>query len=237
MAPARPPSLSPYPMMTLPEVNELFILTLTSVSLAEDINGGRDFNFEGDESLIDSIPSLGIIKQTDLTILKNDDANGIISLTASTYYGTEGSSVAIELSRTRGKFGTLTVQYTVGGVDTDSALGGGVDYSSPGSSVTISPGQSSASVVVPIIDDNNPELQEFFSFELNSVTGGARLGNLTSAVVIIEPSDNPNGRVLFSSSDAAQVIDNPTDSIQAVNFDVLREDGTFGSIEVRQYTH
>lgn len=211
------------------------MLTLTSVGLSEDINGGRDFNYAGDESLIDTLPSLGIIKQTDITILKNDDANGIISLTAASFTGIEGSSAVVEVSRSRGKFGTLTVQYTVGGVNTDSALGGGVDYSAPGSSVTMSPGQSSVSVLIPIVDDSSPELQEFFSFELDSVTGGASLGNLTSAIVVIEPNDNPNGRVLFAASDVAMVVDNPTDSSVTVDFNVLREDGTFGTIEVMCY--
>lgn len=45
-----------------------------------------------------------------------------------------------------------------------------------------------------IINDINPEVEESFLVQLlNQTTGGALLGGLTQAVIIIEASDDPFG--------------------------------------------
>ena len=48
-----------------PEIAETFtIITLTSVLLINYQNGGRNFDYAGDISLIDSVPSLGTTLQS-----------------------------------------------------------------------------------------------------------------------------------------------------------------------------
>ena len=208
---------------------------MTAVTLINDINGGRNFDFSGDESLIDSLPLLGLILQFDATISQNDDANGIISLASSSYEITEGATVSIVVQRTAGTFGALSVHFTL---TPGTALGNGIDYISPSSPVAMAPGQSSVQISVSTVDDVTPELQEYFSLTLTSVAGGATLGSVLTTTIIIAPNDNPNGRVRFTASDVAgRVIANPTDAPSNVQFEVLRLDGNIGSIDVSLMTY
>lgn len=215
---------------TTAEIGELFTVTLTSVTLMNYDNGGRDFTFVGDDSLIDSLPSLSSSIQFDTTISANDDAYGIVSLLTNSHEVSEGAIVTINVLRSAGTFGTLSLSFTVG---SGSALGNGIDYTAPSSPVTIAPGQSSLQLLIPTVDDITPELQESFVFTITSVDGGASLGNVLSAIIIILPSDNPNGRVRFTSDDVSgRVIANPVSSPSDVMLEVLRLDGTIGEIDV-----
>lgn len=55
-------------------------------------------------------------------------------------------------------------------------------------------GETSKAVPVYIINDIYPELEESFLVQLlNETTGGAKLGELTEAIIIIEASDDPYG--------------------------------------------
>ena len=214
----------------IPEIDELFTVTLTSVSLMNYENGGRDFTYNGDESLIDSLPSLGSSTQFDATISANDDAYGIISLSNSSFEVTEGSTLVINVVRSAGTFGTLSLSFTVG---SGSALGNGIDYIAPSSPMSMAPGQTLLRLSIPIIDDITPELQESFLFTITGVEGGATVGSIRSASVIILPSDNPNGRVRFAASAVSgRVIENPVGSPTNVMLEVLRLDGSIGSIDV-----
>ena len=97
------------------------------------------------------------------------------------------------------------------------------------------PNQNSLQISIPTVNDVTPELQEFFSFTITGIEGGAILGNVTSATIIILPNDNPNGRVRFTASDVVgRVIDNPTNGSVNVMFEMLRLDGVNGIIDVRQ---
>ena len=60
--------------------------------------------------------------------------------------------------------------------------------------VILASGQSRKRVPLELIDDRVPELAETFTVELEEpVTGGAVLGEETSSLLTIEPSDDPNG--------------------------------------------
>ena len=217
-----------------PEIDESFSVALTSVSLLNYNNGGRDFTYPGDDSLIDSLPTISDSSDTfQATIASNDDAFGVISLTTNSYEVTEGTTLVIDVERSGGTFGTLSLQFTV---DSVGALGNGIDYSAPTSPINILPGQALLQLTIPIIDDITPELQESFTVTIDSVEGGASLGTIRTATIIILPSDNPNGRVRFTDSDiSGRVVANPVDSPSDVMLEVLRLDGSIGSIDVSHY--
>uniref|UniRef100_A0A1X7VF86 Staphylococcus aureus surface protein A n=3 Tax=Amphimedon queenslandica TaxID=400682 RepID=A0A1X7VF86_AMPQE len=214
-----------------PEIDESFSVTLTAVTLLNYNNGGRDFTYPGDDSLIDSLPTISDSSDTfQATIAANDDAFGVISLTTNSYQVEEGTTLLVNVERSGGTFGTLSLQFTVQSV---SALGNGIDYSAPTSPINILPGQALLQLTIPIIDDINPELQESFTVTIDSVEGGASLGTIRTATVIILPSDNPNGRVRFTDSDiSGRVVANPVNSPSDVMLEVLRLDGSIGSIDV-----
>ena len=217
---------------SIPEEDESFRIRLNSVELVNDINGGRDFNFAGDATEIDSVPQLGPNTEAVVVIQKNDDANGVISLIQSQYTAVEGGVVAIQVTRSGGTFGAVAVSFTV---TPGTAQGSSIDYSPPSSPLVIPPGQSSAVISIPIVDDSVPEFQESFSLTLNSVSGGARLSGLGMTNVIINSSDSPTGSLRFSSADlAGRVIDNPTTINAIVSLTVERQGGTNGIVSVRR---
>ena len=67
------------------------------------------------------------------------------------------------------------------------------NYNSTGGVVTLANGTRSAPVPISIEDDTVPEFSEMFTIRLVGVVGGARLGGVSSAMVTISASDNPNG--------------------------------------------
>lgn len=70
----------------------------------------------------------------------------------------------------------------------------GEDYSIASSDVVLLEGETSKAVPIYIINDVYPELEESFLVQLlNETTGGAKLGVLTEAIIIIEASDDPYG--------------------------------------------
>ena len=214
-----------------PEIDESFVIVLNSVELVNDIDGGRDFQFDGDASLIDSEPILGAVTVTTVDIEENDDARGVFSFTSSSVTTTEGATLTIDIERSRGTFGTPSLHYTV------DETGEGTDYSkaTPNSPLVFAVGQSSRSITIQILDDTDPELQESFSVELTGVVNGGSLGDITELNVFIALNDNPYGRVTFSDTDlAGYVIDNPEDFPTSVSLTVERNDGLNGNIFVRQ---
>ena len=215
---------------SVPEVAELFVMKLLSVELESDINGGRDFEFEGDVTLIDSEPYLGASIQVDIVISQNDNANGVVSLSASSYDVEEGSTLQVTVVRSAGTFGiiSVTVVLTPG-----LASGNGEDYIEPSSPLVMASGQDMATVFIPITQDEVPELQESFSVTLTQVDNGAILGDVTSALVLIGPSDDPNGRLRFSDDLLNGVtITNPTNATETVVLGIVRVGGAIGNTEV-----
>lgn len=169
---------------TIPELAETFTIRLTSVELMAN-------NAEDD---ITMPPSLGTTTSVSITIPPSDDPFGSISISQDTFTVSEGDTLAIPLVRVGGILGVVTVNYaTVGGrgVAPD-------DYAETAGSVVFAVGQTTAEILVPIVDDDEPELAEDFVFTLLSVSGGA-LGDITSATILIAASDSPFGVVGFAS--------------------------------------
>ena len=216
----------------LPEILESFSIVLNSVELDEDISGGRDFEVSN-PSLIDQLPSLGTSTQLEVRILENDDPYGTISFVDSVFQVTEGETAALTLIRTGGRFGTVAIQYSDQGVT--ATRGEDYSFSSSSSEVFFAPDQASLDILVPIIDDGIPELQESFSISitLSEPLIGAQLGSITMATVIIDASDSPFGEVGFSDVTPIQ-LENPSvdEGPVVVSLTVQRTAGLFGSTDV-----
>ena len=216
----------------LPELDESFSIILQSVELMEDINGGRDFTFDRDPSLIDMPPSLGTNTRIEVRIRQNDNPFGIISLTNTIFRVSEGDTAAISLVRSGGTFGSVSVQYTI--VNGQATVG--QDYSLPPGSRTVvfAAGQSTANILIPIIDDSVPELQEDFTVQISLTPGSATsLGTVTAASVIIEASDSPFGDVGFSQAGVNGVlVPNPTVGPTSLSLPVIRSAGLNGITQV-----
>ena len=213
----------------LPELSETLSLSLTSVELTQNINGGRDFEFLGDPATIDQYPRLGTITDYSVTIIENDDPYGVVSLTTSTLIATEGEEAVLTIERTGGDFGLVILTVTITGGEA-----GPSDYTDiSGSRVQLFQGQSLANITVPISDDSDPELQEEFvvSISLSPSSSPALLGGVTSATVIIDASDSPHGELGFKPPLTHTEL-NPTSVPRPLTLQVERSGGSIGQTQV-----
>lgn len=73
-----------------------------------------------------------------------------------------------------------------------SATGGGVDFTPDSGTTNFVSQQTSAAVPITIINDVAPEFDEVFTVQIVDA-GVARLGSPSSSSVTIEQNDDPNG--------------------------------------------
>lgn len=189
----------------IPEVDESFVIILNSVELVDDINGGRDFTFEGDNSLIDSVPVLGSVTMTTIDIEENDDARGVFSFSTSSVTTNEGDILSVEIERSKGSFGISTIFYSV---TAGSASENDYTVTTPTNLLTFAVGQESHEILISITNDTTPELAETFTVSLTGINGGGRIGSIMEQTVTIASNDDPYGTVSFSTGDLT--IANPT---------------------------
>ena len=217
---------------TLPELEETISLSLLYVELTHDISGGRDFEFSGDPATIDQYPRLGTVTQYTITITENDEPYGVISLTESTLIASEGEMAALTVERTGGRFGLVILAVSVAS-GTANANADFTDVS--GTRVQLFQDQTTGSILIPITDDELPELQEDFtvSISLTSSSSPATLGAITSATVIIDASDSPHGEVGFGDP-LVYTEFNPTVTTPVrLTLPVVRLGGHIGQTQVR----
>ena len=213
-----------------PELSEMLLLSLDSVQLTRDINGGRDFEFIGDPATIDQYPRLGTITQYTIAILENDDPYGVVSFTSPTLIATEGEIVVLSVERSGGTFGlvVLTVTLTSGRADSN-------DYTDiSGTRVQFFQGETVANISIPITDDDDPELQEEFtvSIGLSTSSSAARFGDITAVTVIIDSSDSPHGELGFVEPLVYNEI-NPTSVPTTLMLTVERMGGSIRQTQVK----
>uniref|UniRef100_H0V266 Adhesion G-protein coupled receptor V1 n=1 Tax=Cavia porcellus TaxID=10141 RepID=H0V266_CAVPO len=164
-----------------------------------------------------------------IIILANDDAFGILQLSASVVRVAENHvGPIINVTRIGGAFADVSVKFKAVPV---TAIAG-EDYSIASSDVVLLEGETSKAVPVYIINDIYPELEETFLIQLlNETTGGARLGTLTEAVITIEASDDPYG--LFGFQITKFIVEEPEFNSVKVNLPIIRNSGTLGTVTVQ----
>lgn len=114
----------------------------------------------------------------------------------------------------------------------------GLDYTVVDSTLNFSPGQTTASLSVMLLDDSLPELSEYFFLILThatlnftsvetvdtSVLPMVAMGNESIATIVIDENDNARGVVQFS--EAFVITTEPSQEILSL----LRREGTFGEV-------
>ncbi len=114
---------------------------------------------------------------------------GVIALDTSVIQVNEAAgSVTIQVNRTTGSDGIVSVDYqTLGNTAED-----GIDFQGQSGTLTFADGQTTASVVVPIIADTLTEGNESFSFAIDNVQGGATILAPRTATITIRDDQLPN---------------------------------------------
>uniref|UniRef100_A0A8D2L5E0 Adhesion G-protein coupled receptor V1 n=1 Tax=Varanus komodoensis TaxID=61221 RepID=A0A8D2L5E0_VARKO len=138
------------------------------------------------------LPSkLGNATRVNITILKNDDPHGIIefvedglTVTINESKGGDLSAAVFKIIRNQGTFGNVTVSwasYPVSAKDIFPAEG----------TILFGNEEFSKNITIYSVPDEIPEEMEVFIISLFNMTGGARMGNITTAILQITKNDDP----------------------------------------------
>ncbi len=100
------------------------------------------------------------------------------------------------------------------------------DYTSAAGTLTFNDGDTSKPITIPIVDNNTPEGNENFSISLSNPTGGAVLGNNTTAILHIQDNELPT----LSISDVSQAEGNS--GTTAFTFTVTSSDVISNNVDV-----
>ncbi len=119
-----------------------------------------------------------------ITIVDNDPAP-VLSIANSASVNEDGSSVGINVSLTGATALDASFSYTT----SNGTATAGDDYTAQSGTITIPAGQSSATITIPILDDNIDENNENFTVTISNPTN-ATIGN-GSGIITINDDDNP----------------------------------------------
>ncbi|XP_071587409.1 adhesion G-protein coupled receptor V1 isoform X2 [Heliangelus exortis] len=201
-----------------PERSESVFVELSNIVLVEKVQ----------DRPIENSPRLGLVSETiaHVIINANDDAFGTLQLSASIVRVAENYvGPIINVTRTGGIFADVSVKFKAMPITATA----GEDYSVASSDVVLLEGETSKAVPIYIINDINPEVEESFYVQLlNQTTGGALLGSLTKAIIIIEASDDPFGSFVFQITEFT--VEEPEFGSVTINLPIIRNAGTLGNV-------
>ncbi|XP_061478182.1 adhesion G-protein coupled receptor V1 isoform X3 [Rhineura floridana] len=174
------------------EGEELFILKLISVY------GGARISQENTTAA--------------LRIQKSDNANGLFGFTGACIpeVSDEGSTVSCVVERTRGALDYVFVHYIISQIDSDGISYSVADFANTSGMITFLPLQRSEVLNLLVLDDDIPELNEYFQVTLvSAVAGDGKIGSTPTSGASIDPekettyitikaSDHPYGLLQFS---------------------------------------
>ncbi|XP_053555694.1 LOW QUALITY PROTEIN: adhesion G-protein coupled receptor V1 [Bombina bombina] len=204
-----------------PERAESLFVALTNVTLEDK---------EQHQLVLDS-PQLGSKIETVAHVIINasDDAFGVLQLSTTVVRVAENYvGPIINVTRTGGMFADVSVKFKAVPITATA----GEDYSIASSDVVLLEGETSKAVPIYIINDINPEVEESFHVLLiNYTTGGAQIGEITEAIIIIEASDDPYGLFVFQVT--SLTVDEPDFNSVKINLPIIRNSGTLGKVVVQ----
>ncbi len=135
-------------------------------------------------------------------------------------------SFNLNVTRTNGSAGTVTVNYAT----TDGTATTPLDYTATSGTLVFNDGETSKPISVPIVDNNVPEGSHFLTISLSNPTGGAVLGNITTAKLSIQDNDYPT----LSINDISQVEGN--NGATAFTFTVTSSNAITNNVNVNYST-
>ena len=113
---------------------------------------------------------------------------GELQLSAASYSVAEDvASLSVTVTRTNGSEGDVSVDYST----SDGSASAGQDYAASTGTLTLLDGETSQSFAIAILDDAEYEGDESFNLSLANATGGALIGNPSSATATISDNDSP----------------------------------------------
>ena len=174
--------------------------------------------------------TLGAVVSQEIS-LTSDDASipqpGVISIDSATASANEtDGTVTITLTRTDGSDGEVSVDYTT----VDGTAVSGQDFTAASGTITFADGQTTADIVISLIDDADVEATEAFSLTISNAVGGATLGAVVSQEISLTSDDASIPQPGVISIDSATASANETDG--TVTITLTRTDGSDGEVSV-----
>ena len=129
-----------------------------------------------------------------LRLIDDENSPGTLQFAVAGTTVTEGAgSVSLDVIRSAGSLGTITVDYSL----QDGTALVGQDYNQ-NTQLTLSyaDGEISKTIVVDVVDDGQPEGDETFTLTLTNPQNGAAIGTISNSVVTVIDDDS---RVEFAS--------------------------------------
>ena len=178
----------------MPEPNESFIVNITGVRIANEADR------EG--SITDSPRVNQSAQILEVVIRENDNNRGLLSFNVQSVEVVEmfNSLVTLSVVRTRGTFGSVSVEYAIVPGSATTA-----DYNAlTANPLVFESSQEIVNITIDIINDQVPELDETFEVILRNSAGGAEVGLPSSVTVTILSNDDING--VFSFADSSLLV-------------------------------
>ncbi|XP_037338537.2 adhesion G-protein coupled receptor V1 [Pungitius pungitius] len=198
------------------EVEETFVVELSILSGEVDVD-----------------PQAGSVT---LKIEKFGDPNGIVQFTEDALQervyneSTEAEgpfNISLYVTRREGVMGNITVRWQI---QSDSDTVG--DFLALGGSVMILEGQRDAEIVLSLMPDTVPELEELYTVQLTAVEGGATLDanqNQIRALIRVRANDEPYGVFsLNSKQQSIMIVESESQITRVLVMNVTRLAGLFG---------
>ena len=121
---------------------------------------------------------------------------GVIGLETNSYQVNEANGTAeVTILRTRGSSGIVSVDYRT----VDAAAIAGEDYTAVEGTVTFADGETSKTIAIPLIDDDEVESTQDFSFTIDNVIGATLLVPRT-ALISIEDNDSTSDGLTYNGN-------------------------------------
>uniref|UniRef100_A0A4W5MA43 Calx-beta domain-containing protein n=1 Tax=Hucho hucho TaxID=62062 RepID=A0A4W5MA43_9TELE len=208
----------------VPEEDEQVTITLLDVTTV-----GLDQHSRG--ALIDPQRAQAL-----LTILPNGSPYGLIGWHLDSQYfltqepQSKKPAVNVTVVRSMGRFGSVWVTYQTAG----SVAVSGVDFTGASGRLLFGPGQTTHGVVLALLPDAVPELEELYVLRLSSVEGGATLDtNRSTTLFMVRANDEPHGVFgLVAERQAVVVVGRGAGLVRLLALNVTRQAGAFGNASV-----
>jgi len=214
-------------------LNEVLTFDAGQTSTAATLTLLDDGIYEGDEiiqlELVNAVgATIGNRSQSLVTIVDDEvpPSPGVLQFSGNEYRANEDAGLVIlTVLRSGGSAGSVSV-------DLDTVAGSasaGSDFEPLSTTLTLVDGQTTATAEILVYDDTVYEGTESFAVGLANASGGATIGTVASADIIISDNDPvpSSGVVRFSGATYAV-----SEAGQAVTITVMRTDGNFGAVSV-----
>ena len=177
------------------------ILTVeNSEVVSNEVNGtGEDIFNENDT---DDTNILTISDDSNVDVVDNDvvDLTTSVQFVAPTYQVNEADSTPVGAAIEIVREGDTTAAATVDVVLTAGTATAGVDFDATTQTINFAAEQTSVTITIPVIDDDESEATETLTLELTNAGDGLEIGTANQATVDIIDDDNPLPVIEFEQS-------------------------------------